>query len=82
VPGAKDAEVAKLAAALADQQFRDAFMSDYSKALTDRNIDPGPIRELIDTLRDTSKNQLDYLASVRDVLTKHGHSDRVKAEMV
>ncbi len=33
-------------------------------------------------MKDTSKSQLEYLASVRDVLTAKGHSDRVKAELV
>ena len=82
MPGAQDAEIAKLSAALADRQFRSSFATNPDKALTDKNIDQEKIQELVDTLKDTSKTQLDYLASVKDVLTKHGHSDHVKAEMV
>ena len=80
--GADDAEVAKLAAALKDAKFRESFASYPDQALKDRNIDQTKIQKLVDALKDTSKSQLEYLASVRDVLTAKGHSDRVKAELV
>jgi hypothetical protein len=82
MPGAQDAEIAKLVQALNDDTFRSDFATDADRALRGKNIDQSKIQDLVDALKDTSKSELDYLKSVRDVLTTHGHSDRVKAQLV
>lgn len=82
MPGAQDAEIAKLVQALDDDTFRSDFATDPDQALSGKHIDQSKIQDLVNALKDTSKSELDYLKSVRDALTTHGHTDRVKAQLV
>jgi hypothetical protein len=76
-------EIAKLGTAISKKDFRDSFSTDPDGTLQQHDVDKGQLpQELLDTVTSLSPEQLEALASVKDVLMKHKVPQHIAAQMV
>jgi methionine synthase II (cobalamin-independent) len=66
-----DSELQKLGSHLERKEFRDAFVNDHKKAMTDAGIDIDQIDPgVLATLKDLKDKELKALSDVKDALRK------------